>query len=122
MDSQQANVQGKRRPFHRSRSGRPEATVGAAFSALPFDHLVFTGSTPVGRVVMKAASDNLVPVTLELGGKSPVIVAKGHSLDHAASKIVYGKLLTGGGQTCIAPDYALVHETETDAFVKAYDT
>ena len=88
---------------------------------MPFDHLVFTGSTPVGRVVMKAASDNLVPVTLELGGKSPVIVAKGHSLDHAASKIVHGKLLTGG-QTCIAPDYALVHETEIDAFVKAYDT
>jgi coniferyl-aldehyde dehydrogenase len=97
-----------------------DSTVGSAFSALPFDHLVFTGSTPVGRAVMKAASDNLVPVTLELGGKSPVIVAKGHSLDHAASKIVYGKLLTGG-QTCIAPDYALIHETEIDAFIKAYD-
>jgi coniferyl-aldehyde dehydrogenase len=97
-----------------------DATVGAAFSALPFDHLVFTGSTPVGRAVMKAASENLVPVTLELGGKSPVIVAKGHSLDHAASKIAFGKLVVGG-QTCIAPDYALIHETEIDAFIKAYD-
>jgi coniferyl-aldehyde dehydrogenase len=93
---------------------------GAAFSTLPFDHLVFTGSTTVGRAVMKAASDNLVPVTLELGGKSPAIVAKGHSLEHAASHIVYGKLLSGG-QTCIAPDYALIHESEVDAFIKTYD-
>ena len=69
---------------------------------------------------MKAASDHRVPVTLELGGKSPVIVARGHSLDHAASKIAFGKLVVGG-QTCIAPDYALIHETEIDAFIKAYD-
>jgi coniferyl-aldehyde dehydrogenase len=69
---------------------------------------------------MKAASENLVPVTLELGGKSPVIVAKGHPLDHAASKIAFGKLVVGG-QTCIAPDYALIHETEIDAFIKVYD-
>ncbi|MEO6520843.1 MAG: coniferyl aldehyde dehydrogenase [Mucilaginibacter sp.] len=93
---------------------------GAAFSKLHFDHLVFTGSTSVGRSVMKAASENLVPVTLELGGKSPVIIAKGYSHDQAVSRIVYGKLLSGG-QTCIAPDYALVHETEIDAFIKAYD-
>jgi coniferyl-aldehyde dehydrogenase len=93
---------------------------GAAFSTLPFDHLVFTGSTTVGRAVMKVASDNLVPVTLELGGKSPAIVAKGHSLEHAASHIAYGKLLSGG-QTCIAPDYALVHESDVDAFIKTYD-
>lgn len=93
---------------------------GAAFSKLPFDHLVFTGSTSVGRAVMKAASDNLVPVTLELGGKSPVIIAKGYSLEKAASRIVFGKLLSAG-QTCIAPDYALVHETEVDAFIKAFD-
>jgi coniferyl-aldehyde dehydrogenase len=93
---------------------------GAAFSRLPFDHLVFTGSTSVGRAVMKAASENLVPVTLELGGKSPVIIAKGYSLHKAASRIVFGKLLSAG-QTCIAPDYALVHETEVDAFIKAYD-
>ncbi len=93
---------------------------GAAFSKLHFDHLVFTGSTSVGRSVMKAASENLVPVTLELGGKSPVIVSKGYSLEKAASRIVYGKLLSAG-QTCIAPDYALVHESEVDDFVKAYD-
>lgn len=93
---------------------------GSAFSKLPFDHLVFTGSTSVGRSVMKAASENLVPVTLELGGKSPVIISKGYPLEKAVSRIVYGKLLSGG-QTCIAPDYALVHETEIDAFIKAYD-
>jgi coniferyl-aldehyde dehydrogenase len=93
---------------------------GAAFSRLPFDHLVFTGSTSVGRSVMKAASDNLVPVTLELGGKSPVIIARGYSLEKAAFRIVFGKLLSAG-QTCIAPDYALVHETEIDAFIKTYD-
>lgn len=92
---------------------------GAAFSKLPFDHLVFTGSTSVGRSVMRAASENLVPVTLELGGKSPVIIEKNYSLDRAASRIVFGKLLSAG-QTCIAPDYALVHETEVDAFINAY--
>jgi coniferyl-aldehyde dehydrogenase len=97
-----------------------DAAVGAAFSALPFDHLIFTGSTPVGRAVMKAASANLVPVTLELGGKSPVIVAKWHPLDHAAAGIAYGKL-ANGGQTCIAPDYALVQAEEIGAFAAAYD-
>ncbi|MEO6734531.1 MAG: aldehyde dehydrogenase family protein, partial [Ferruginibacter sp.] len=91
-----------------------------AFSKLPFDHLIFTGSTLVGRAVMKAASENLVPVTLELGGKSPVIVSKGYSLEKASSRIVYGKLLSAG-QTCIAPDYALVHQSEVEAFIKAYD-
>ncbi|MBS7233390.1 coniferyl aldehyde dehydrogenase [Flavobacterium psychroterrae] len=93
---------------------------GAAFSKLPFDHLVFTGSTSVGRSVMKAAGENLVPVTLELGGKSPVILSKGYSLEKATSRIVYGKLLSAG-QTCIAPDYMLVHKTEIDAFIAAYD-
>jgi len=93
---------------------------GATFSSLPFDHLVFTGSSVVGRSVMKAASENLVPVTLELGGKSPTIVAKGRVTDRAVSSIVSGKLLSGG-QTCIAPDYALVHESEVDDFVQAYD-
>lgn len=97
-----------------------DAPVGAAFSAQPFDHLIFTGSTQVGRAVMKAASANLVPVTLELGGKSPVIVSKGYALDHAATGIAYGKL-ANGGQTCIAPDYALVHEDEIAAFTSAYD-
>ena len=93
---------------------------GAAFSSLPFDHLIFTGSSAVGRSVMKAASENLVPVTLELGGKSPTIVAKGHVHDRAVSSIVFGKLLSGG-QTCIAPDYALVHESEVNDFVNTYD-
>ena len=96
------------------------ADVGAAFSGLPFDHLVFTGSTPVGKAVMKAASANLVPVTLELGGKSPVVVEKGFSLKRAASSIAFGKL-ANGGQVCVAPDYALVPENDVDAFVAAYD-
>jgi coniferyl-aldehyde dehydrogenase len=93
---------------------------GAAFSTLPFDHLVFTGSSAVGRAVMKAASENLVPVTLELGGKSPTIVAKARVTDATVSSIVFGKLLSGG-QTCIAPDYALVHESEIDTFIDSYD-
>lgn len=97
-----------------------DAAIGAAFSALPFDHLVFTGSTPVGRAVMRAASDHLVPVTLELGGKSPVVVAPGYDLDHAAAGIAFGKL-ANAGQTCIAPDYALVPRDRIDAFAAAYD-
>lgn len=99
-------------------TGGPE--VGAAFSALPFDHLVFTGSTEVGKVVMKAASANLVPVTLELGGKSPVIVDGSSSIERAASSIAAGKL-ANGGQVCVAPDYAFVPERDVDAFVAAYD-
>ncbi len=93
---------------------------GSAFSSLPFDHLVFTGSSSVGRAVMKAASANLVPVTLELGGKSPTIIAKGRVNDATVSSIVFGKLLSGG-QTCIAPDYALVHEGDVDTFIESYD-
>ncbi|MBP8005437.1 MAG: coniferyl aldehyde dehydrogenase [Acinetobacter sp.] len=94
--------------------------IGAEFSSLPFDHLLFTGSTPVGRKVMKAASDNLVPLTLELGGKSPVIVAKGHVNPRTLKSIAYGKL-SNGGQTCVAPDYALVHEDDLEAFIQQYD-
>lgn len=97
-----------------------DASVGAEFSGLAFDHLIFTGSTAVGRAVMKAASQNLVPVTLELGGKSPVIVENGADLDHASGSIAFGKL-ANGGQTCIAPDYALVHEDEIERFIVAYD-
>jgi coniferyl-aldehyde dehydrogenase len=97
-----------------------DASVGASFSALPFDHLIFTGSTSVGRAVMKSASQNLTPVTLELGGKSPVIIEKDHAVDHAAAGIAYGKL-ANGGQTCIAPDYALVHKDDIEAFVTGYD-
>ncbi len=75
-----------------------DAKVGAAFSALPFDYLLFTGSIPVGKAIMRAASDNLVPVTLELGGKSPAIVGRGFDIHTAARRIAYGKL-TNGGQT-----------------------
>jgi coniferyl-aldehyde dehydrogenase len=97
-------------------TGGPE--VGEAFSKLPFDHLVFTGSTRVGKYVMRAASENLVPVTLELGGKSPAIVGPQMSPKVAAERIMTGKLFNGG-QTCIAPDYALVPEGKKDAFVQA---
>lgn len=96
-----------------------DAAVGAAFAALPFDHLLFTGGTEIGRKVMRAAADNLVPVTLELGGKSPVIVARGHA-ETAADAIAWGKL-ANAGQTCIAPDYALLHPEDVEAFVRAFD-
>jgi len=97
-----------------------DATVGAAFAALPFDHLFFTGSTAVGRAVMRAASENLVPVTLELGGKSPVLVDRSQPLDRVAAAIAYGKL-ANGGQICIAPDYLLLPEGELDAFIAAWE-
>ena len=90
--------------------------VGAAFSALPFDHLFYTGSTEVGRRVMRAAAENLVPVTLELGGKSPAIIGSDAVLPTAAESIVSGKLLNAG-QTCIAPDYILVPEDVRENFV-----
>ena len=96
-----------------------DASVGAAFAALPFDHLFFTGSTAVGRAVMRAASEHLVPVTLELGGKSPVLVDRGQPLDRVAAAIAYGKL-ANAGQTCIAPDYVLLPEGDVDAFVEAW--
>ncbi len=83
-----------------------DAAVAEAFTALPFDHLLFTGSTAVGRKVMEAAARNLTPITLELGGKSPAIVGPDYPLDQAARSIMLGKL-TNAGQTCIAPDYVL---------------
>ncbi|UHQ20373.1 coniferyl aldehyde dehydrogenase [Lysobacter sp. KIS68-7] len=92
--------------------------VGAAFSALPFDHLLFTGSTAVGRKVMAAAAPNLTPVTLELGGKAPAVVAPDFPLDLAAARIASGKWFNAG-QTCIGVDYALVDATRRDAFVEA---
>ncbi|MTW05007.1 coniferyl aldehyde dehydrogenase [Pseudoduganella ginsengisoli] len=94
------------------------AEVGAAFSALPFDHLFFTGSTQVGRAVAQAAAANLTPVTLELGGKSPAIVAADCDLDVAAPRLAFGKLFNAG-QTCVAPDYALVPRQRIQAFVQA---
>ena len=97
-------------------TGGPE--IAQQFSGLPFDHLIFTGSTQVGRMVMQAAAANLTPVTLELGGKSPVIVAPDFPLDKAASSIAFGKFLNAG-QTCIAPDYALVPKAQVEPFARA---
>ena len=93
-----------------------DAEVAQAFSALPFDHLLFTGSTAVGHHVMRAASANLTPVTLELGGKSPAIIGPGARFEHAVERIVFGKLVNAG-QTCIAPDYVLLPRARLDDFV-----
>ena len=82
------------------------AEVSQQFAQLPFDHLLFTGSTRVGAQVMQAASKNLVPVTLELGGKSPVIIGRSAKLDLAGTRLTFGKLLNGG-QLCLSPDYVL---------------
>ncbi|MCC8975568.1 coniferyl aldehyde dehydrogenase [Bradyrhizobium brasilense] len=89
--------------------------IAKAFAALPFDHLIFTGSTRVGRLVAEACGRNLTPVTLELGGKSPAIVDGSADIDEAAQRIAYGKLLNAG-QTCIAPDYALVPQASVQPF------
>ena len=96
--------------------GDPE--VGAAFSGLAFDHLIFTGGTAIAKHVMKAASENLVPLTLELGGKSPVVVGKSSKIKEAAQRVMQGKTMNAG-QICLAPDYALVPEENIDEFVKA---
>jgi acyl-CoA reductase-like NAD-dependent aldehyde dehydrogenase len=90
-----------------------DASVGAAFASLRFDHLLFTGSTRIGRLVAKSAAENLTPVTLELGGKSPALVLPGADLAGAAADIAFGKL-ANGGQTCIAPDYLLVPRAQMD--------
>jgi len=92
-----------------------EDEIAPAFAALPFDHLMFTGSTRVGRIVAEAAGRNLTPVTLELGGKSPAIVDRSANLDEAAQRIAYAKLMNAG-QTCIAPDYALVPQNSVQEF------
>ena len=89
--------------------------IAQAFAGLPFDHLLFTGSTAVGRHVMRAAAENLTPVTLELGGKSPAIVCPDYPLEKAARSIAFGKFVNAG-QTCIAPDYALVPSERCEAF------
>jgi coniferyl-aldehyde dehydrogenase len=95
-----------------------DAAVARAFAALPFDHLLFTGSTAVGREVMKAASANLTPVTLELGGKSPAIVTGSFDVEESARRIMLGKLINAG-QTCVAPDYALVPRALVNPFIHA---
>ena len=91
--------------------------VAESFAALPFDHLFFTGSSNIGKKVMRAAADHLTPITLELGGKSPAIVDPSAKMKDAAASIIYGKLVNGG-QTCIAPDYAIVHASDCDAFIQ----
>lgn len=95
-------------------TGGPE--VAAAFSSLPFDHLVFTGSTATGRRVMQAAAANLVPVTLELGGKSPVIMGRSADFAKAGERIAIGKMMNAG-QICLAPDYLMVPEDKADEAV-----
>ena len=98
-----------------------DAELAEAFTAQPFDHLVFTGSTAIGRAVMTNAAKNLVPVTLELGGKSPVIVSTSADLDKAAFNIAVSKT-TNGGQVCINPDLVYVPRKLLDAFVEALRT
>lgn len=97
-------------------TGGPD--VGASFAALPFDHLIFTGAGSVAAHVLRAAADNLVPVTLELGGKSPVVIGKGVDMSTAAARIMAGKVLNAG-QICLAPDHVYVPEGQRDAFVAA---
>lgn len=95
-------------------TGGPE--VAAAFSALPFDHLFFTGSPSVGAQVQRAAAENLVPVTLELGGKNPVVVSREADLNRAAARIARSRMINGG-QVCVCPDYVFVPDDGVDAFV-----
>ncbi|QWT19194.1 coniferyl aldehyde dehydrogenase [Bacillus sp. NP157] len=95
-----------------------DQSVAEAFSRLPFDHLLFTGATSVAKHVMRAAAEHLVPLTLELGGKSPAIVGRDADLDLAAKRLLFGKTLNAG-QVCVAPDYALVPADAVDAFVDA---
>jgi coniferyl-aldehyde dehydrogenase len=92
--------------------------LAQAFASLPLDHIVFTGSPAVGKEIMRAAAANLTPVTLELGGKSPAIVAGSASIQAAARSIAHGKAFNGG-QACVAPDYALVPTARIDEFVAA---
>jgi aldehyde dehydrogenase (NAD+) len=94
-----------------------DASVSTALLALPFDHIFFTGSPAIGKVVMAAAAKHLTSVTLELGGKSPTIIDQTADLDTAAGNILWGKY-TNAGQTCIAPDHIYVHESVKDAFVQ----
>lgn len=95
--------------------------VAEQFAALAFDHLLFTGSEAIGKKVMRAAAENLTPVTLELGGKTPAIIDPSTKLQDAAAAIIYGKLLNSG-QTCIAPDYILIEQSNQKAFIEALQT
>jgi len=93
-----------------------EANVGIAFSQKPWDHLLFTGSTSVGKHVMRAAAENLTPITLELGGKSPAIIGPTATMKDASERIAFGKCMNAG-QTCVAPDYVLCPENRVDEFI-----
>lgn len=96
-----------------------EVEVARAFSSLPFDHLLFTGSTAVGKHIMRAASENLVPVTLELGGKSPVVIDRSIDYGEVAKRLVYPKFLNAG-QTCVSPDYVYCPDESVEGFVDAF--
>lgn len=96
-----------------------EADVGAAFSALLFDHLIFTGSTNVGKMVARAAAENLTPITLEMGGKSPTILGEDCGMEAAVDGIIVGKSLNSG-QICVAPDYVFVPENRKQEFVNEF--
>jgi coniferyl-aldehyde dehydrogenase len=97
-------------------TGGPD--VGQVFASLAFDHIIFTGATSIGRHVMKAAAENLVPITLELGGKSPVVIGRSADLATAAARIMSGKTLNAG-QICLAPDYVLAPSDQIGGFVEA---
>lgn len=95
-----------------------DVDVAKALVAKPLDHLLFTGSTSIAHDVMHAAAENLTPITLELGGKTPAIIAPGYPIDLAAQRILWGKCLNAG-QTCVAPDYVLLPDTQVEAFLGA---
>lgn len=93
-----------------------EVAVGEAFSSLDFDHLFFTGATSVGKKIMQAASKNLTPITLELGGKSPTVIDFNYSINKAAERIISGKAINSG-QVCLSPDYVYVPESKIEEFI-----
>lgn len=93
-----------------------EAEIANEFSLLPFDHLLFTGSTSVGHIIMRNAAEHLTPITLELGGKSPLLVAPSADLRDTAKKLVFGKALNAG-QTCVAPDYVMCHSEQKQTLI-----
>lgn len=96
-----------------------DVEVSSAFTRLPFDHLVFTGATNIGKVVMRAAAENLTPVTLELGGKSPAIIHSSFPIEEAANRLAFGKALNAG-QVCVSPDYIFCPKGQENAFAKSF--
>ncbi|PAU40169.1 coniferyl-aldehyde dehydrogenase [Vibrio coralliilyticus] len=96
-----------------------DVEVSSAFTKLPFDHLVFTGATSVGKLVMKSAAENLTPVTLELGGKSPAIIHDSYSAKEAAKRLAFGKAINAG-QVCVSPDYVFCHHSQVEEFCETF--